>query len=724
MQADPLKFFQPAVFSKQIGLALDEVRKAYYNRQAPTDVHDVIKSVLNHERLSQIERATLIESATVGAPRPPLFSQGGIHYWPKRKSWLPLGFINVQQLGESKLWTGFETFVQKCGHENHISLGELGSDGRGSFLVHIPTLPIDLLEEIRSAHDDKGASHPNLIREALAKHDDRVLSVLTDLTYPSRIFTPQYKFSEPWIESEEARNDWFNWLRTEPTLKLFTSLYFTVRKCTSDTSPPQAIFLNIPQVGGYAFVGGSGTDLQIPPDPAHSIFERVLYTIALLDGKLTSSQQPRQTAQVEDNVRDIIKPALKEYLSKMQKPAETLKDVLLLDEGEPFRYVERVGHKKAISQDERKKLLVVRLAAKEAAAVNFLYADNATVMNRIKGFLDGLLSQLRKDGKPYSSEAILDVYVAPNVVDVNTRILNLYAHNRLPVNPESIYGKWYRKIVATPSGDGDIEMPCVIYRYSETVGPSILVSEVATAIAQHLCADGHDPTPTLPIRVLNLFSGTGSGELTLWDAFKRHKKDPSKFVSILSLDLNPISLLSKDSHRGVTEQQFEAEREVVKSAMRVSHSIPTDIFSLLASDPRESENTYLREYDVIMADPPHYLVMDFLFQRHPKTEEYLFKQLADESTGAFILYFGHEEVEWMNFYIHWHLQNMGWPVIWNVLLGEERLILCFGHDACVQKKQCRNDLLHRLTKIRDDYYGAASPLEVFDTFMRRIHEEA
>lgn len=694
---------------EQTGLALDDVRTRYF--RTDEDVFNAITHVLSAGRLVQIEKNTLQRMQEQDSPR--LFYRGGIHYRPVDGGWLPLGFLDVKRLNKSPKWTAFTKFVETDGHEQHFSFAAFGLSSPTKIGIEIGQAQIDLIKRINDDCGEVGYQRHDKVRKVLRGYKREALALLTSESL--QIQTSSDGLGGPWIADTEARIKWAAWVEADPALKLFTSLYFTIRANPFGDSPQRAIFLNWPTIGGYAFVGA-----QIEKNPdlwevIHAVFERILVTIALLHRKLRSEERnPPRNRKVEEAVCNAIKGALRRYLLSLQKPKGKLQKVLHLDKCEPFRYVWRIGHKKSVVQRNRKRLLLTRLAAKSAIAVNFLYADNGTMLNRIQGFLDGVLTQLRVANMTKAEEAILDVYVAPNVSDIRTRSLTLYNHERIAVQDNSIYAKWYKRIFE-PTKNERLKMPCVVYRYSETVGPSIFISEVAAVIAKHII-EKHPPPSRLPVRVLNLFSGTGSAELTLWRAFAKSGKDPAASVSVLSLDLNPISLLSRNSP--------VEERDVARRAMRVSHSIPTDIFALLANDPRRAENVYLREYDIIMADPPHYLVMDFLFQTYPKTGEYLFKRLANDTSGVFILYFGHEEVEWTNVYIHWHLQNMGWPLIWNVLLGEERLILCFGKAACVSRQDCRNDLLKRLKTVATYYYGDEGRVEVHDTFMRKLKEEA
>jgi len=78
----------------------------------------------------------------------------------------------------------------------------------------------------------------------------------------------------------------------------------------------------------------------------------------------------------------------------------------------------------------------------------------------------------------------------------------------------------------------------------------------------------------------------------------------------------------------------------------------------------------LSTYDVIVADPPHGLSIEFM--------ETLTSTLSSDVAGILILYFSHKEAEWISLFVQLQFDRHRWARILNILIGDERVIIAIG----------------------------------------------
>ena len=157
--------------------------------------------------------------------------------------------------------------------------------------------------------------------------------------------------------------------------------------------------------------------------------------------------------------------------------------------------------------------------------------------------------------------------------------------------------------------------------------------------------------------------------------------------------------------------------------------VRSDIFALLEdARPEKSEggsfDLFGEEYELIVADPPHYLSLDFVSK--------IAEVLKPKNVGVFLLYFSHKEVEWTNLFVHRLLQKKdwrgengqeeGWREIWDVLVADERLVVAFGqrmewHIRCFETLRAAID--ERLQPYEKDM-NRDSLVRVRDRYMRVV----
>jgi hypothetical protein len=243
----------------------------------------------------------------------------------------------------------------------------------------------------------------------------------------------------------------------------------------------------------------------------------------------------------------------------------------------------------------------------------------------------------------------MDVFVSPIIETTEAMDVNLYEWTEIDLQENSIFKKYH--------GDIDLgnstKMSALIYRCSEQVGPSPLVGYLAKSVIESIKKE--------KVKLLFLFSGTGLNEYYL----KRHI---TKQLSFVSIDINPTPYKNKKN---------VAYNSTYHEDM---HIVPADIFSLTSHYKNklynEPNDIYYCNYDLIIADPPHYLSMDFLsLDVGNKTDRNpLYNHLKD-SNAMFLLYYGHKEKEWMRLYISSLFSRTNWKEVFTIIIADESFIL-------------------------------------------------
>lgn len=238
--------------------------------------------------------------------------------------------------------------------------------------------------------------------------------------------------------------------------------------------------------------------------------------------------------------------------------------------------------------------------------------------------------------------------------------------------------------------------------WTDLIGPSVFLAEITSLLASHLYDLRKDT-----IKVLDLFSGSGAVAVAILNAFYRREEK----LSIVCVDKNTIPFPKDLIHR-VTR-------------------LRTDIFELIGRN-----SSFFKQYfDLVIADPPHYLTLDLLYKyAHEEEVKYAYEEKVDRSqqyqnpkpflqflsdTKSFLaLYYAHKEQERLSFFIIRRL-GMFWPQVYNLRIADEKIAICAPeHNGNMDFKKYFKELK---TILKRDY--DISDILVLDKYYNRILEE-
>lgn len=633
-------------------------------------------------------------------------SVSGIHYMCP--TWVPV-LLNISDEQEEH----YVSIIDGLGVNNHLAMAQNPYE----FIIEVPhsffkSCCAEALSKVLRIHKQ----HNNV---------EKLISKITAIQVESSEYKTWKTYSPNGITIEQILGINQNSL----PLVVATSCFRTL---TSEASP--VFIYHHPKLGGVATVSSS-TKGKNRLRRYFDISQRLLYLISLVDGYLQAYDKAYAHYLLDDTTKGAFRKALVDYVQSIQRPEKLLENYLTVDTHMPISVVKRYGNKSTTASWQ----IVARLAVLNRDAYIFLHADGAVVLSRIEEFLNGWIQGYMSSGdrtvtilksknqvvaKPDKHLSVsVDVYVAPDVEAMEARNVNLYSPHKLTVDIGSNMSLWYQLV--SSSHIPKTEVPAVIYRFSETVGPSIFIGEIAAALSRHYLNCEHC-TANRPLSILNLFSGSLSCECTVKTRLQGCSANGIP-ITFLSIDRNPypLELEDPDIRKGV-------------------HVVAADVFELSehmsrSSSPlKEPNDVYASGYDLVIADPPHYLTFDYLCQPitwpikgsgqgMPAVPMPLYKYLAflaeKGKLRAFILYFGHKEKEWISLEMHRMLTEgkWRWRHVWSLLIGDERFVVCFGPTG-IGIPDCEGLLasavkngLSRYTDNRDWFKVA-----IYDTFYREI----
>ncbi len=192
--------------------------------------------------------------------------------------------------------------------------------------------------------------------------------------------------------------------------------------------------------------------------------------------------------------------------------------------------------------------------------------------------------------------------------------------------------------------------------WTDLIGPSVFLSEVASLLAYKLYKEKNTP-----MKILDLFSGSGALAVATLNAFSEIKEN----LSLVCIDKNVINFPDA------------LKRHVMR--------LRTDIFELIG----RNSSFFKQDFDIVVADPPHYLTLDLLYKfanddaeidsdsqaQDSKSKPLPFLQFLSDIKSLFVLYFAHKEQERLSFFIIRRL-GMFWPQVYNLRIADEKIAIC------------------------------------------------
>lgn len=197
--------------------------------------------------------------------------------------------------------------------------------------------------------------------------------------------------------------------------------------------------------------------------------------------------------------------------------------------------------------------------------------------------------------------------------------------------------------------------------WTDLIGPSVCLAEVTSLLAYKIYDIEKEP-----IKILDLFSGSGAVAMATIKAFDRVENNISNNISIVCIDKNEIEI--PDSFKNF-------KKRVIR--------FRTDIFELIG----RKSSFFKQDFDVVVADPPHFLTLDLLYkivndeaeigsnQQFKQERPLSFLRFLSGTGSIFVLYYAHKEQERLSFFIIRRL-GMFWPQVYNLRIGDEKIAIC------------------------------------------------
>lgn len=207
----------------------------------------------------------------------------------------------------------------------------------------------------------------------------------------------------------------------------------------------------------------------------------------------------------------------------------------------------------------------------------------------------------------------------------------------------------------------------VIYAGSEMIGPSIQVAELAGSIAEEMkCVNGKYDEKK-PFHFLDIFSGSSSTTIPTLKKFE----NSGKYINVFRID---ASIPEKDNDYIV--RLFECS-EFIKYQDKDNNPYykNIDVFKKI-EEGNLNEILEKNHYDLCVADPPHYLTLDFLIGKSVKnTDAESMVKLLAKKVGVFIIYYAHKEQVHLCNQIRYELSK-GFKYVYKVIVGSEEIAVC------------------------------------------------
>jgi len=402
---------------------------------------------------------------------------------------------------------------------------------------------------------------------------------------------------------------------------------------------------------------------------------------------------------LNDDFGNFLKEKCKEFIQSLilTDNIDAKKD-LHVDENGVFS-TKRVGNKREKKTED---VVVIRLYVGSNEAFNFLYHNNAANFAKIENYLNGVLHGYVSSHKnlEHFKKIRLDVYIAPKIDDISAMEINpIISKTREKINTrieaKSNFGSFYENHKTYLDTNKFSDFKFILYLNSEIIGPSIFPAELVAKIARK----GLNGNIFLaPVKIIDLFSGSGALAITVAKSFD----GMTEKVNVLNLDINPRAINISSKYK------------------KSFHTVQVDIFSFF-NQVYEDETTF-SNYDIVSADPHHFMVLDFLYKKVQLREKETvpFFNWLSRNTKVFILYFAHKEKESMGFFIH-RIMSRTWPQVYSLLIGDEKIII--GTNFKDKNRKKFEDILKDTAKgIMKDYTKGSHKLDlvIFDSVLRNI----
>lgn len=246
------------------------------------------------------------------------------------------------------------------------------------------------------------------------------------------------------------------------------------------------------------------------------------------------------------------------------------------------------------------------------------------------------------------------------------------------ISEDSPVHKFFQTYMTASGDDYSEKFKLVIYAGSEMIGPSVQVAELAGCITEALMGvPAKYVTKEEPFLFLDIFSGSSS--TTIPSVF-RFKDFTNRYIRIERVD-SSIPNPDDDYLKLLFREDANIELRNYK---------PVDVFDAISKGlPETIFPESAVPYDICIADPPHYMTLDFLSGKrkptynnndgYPTMDNILSKSFGDvlsQKVKVFILYYAHKEQKRLCERVRFELSRY-YNVVYRVIVGSEEMAVCY-----------------------------------------------
>lgn len=224
----------------------------------------------------------------------------------------------------------------------------------------------------------------------------------------------------------------------------------------------------------------------------------------------------------------------------------------------------------------------------------------------------------------------------------------------------------------------------VIYAGSEMIGPSVQVAELTGCITEELMGSA-DYDEHSPFCFLDIFSGSSSTSVPSVKCFGNRKNE--KHINVFRIDQHRPRV--KEDYLKIL---FNDEKNIHLAEGENDYYKPLNVFNDINNGDISkifSENNY----DMCIADPPHYLTLKFLDG---------IGRLLKQKVKVFVLYYAHKEQKNLCKKISSEL-NKYFDNVYRVFVGSEEMAVCFDNDNNTIKKNVKAGIKKFKTYFKENY---------------------
>lgn len=225
---------------------------------------------------------------------------------------------------------------------------------------------------------------------------------------------------------------------------------------------------------------------------------------------------------------------------------------------------------------------------------------------------------------------------------------------------ESPINKFFQTYMDAQGDDYGTKFKLVIYAGSEMIGPSIQVAELAGCITESLITD-RKYTKGRPFLFLDIFSGSSSTTIPSLHRFRGKK---------CYIKVDRVDSSRPDVNEDYLVKLFGNNVKLLKYK-------EIDVFQKI----REGKSDYIfgkrkSPYDLCIADPPHFLTLDFLIAKK-NAESKSIGDMLKQRVNVFILYYAHKEQKNLCTRVRSELAKY-YRYVWRVIVGSEEMAVCYN----------------------------------------------